>query len=105
MRTTFLAAVCCCLLSLTGCEEPEIVQLEPKRADDKLTSAEIESFLSIVDSLSDHKLPPMPQAVLPAPQWSRNRSLPISDLVKEEEKALIERGAIDWMSAHCSQSR
>jgi hypothetical protein len=100
-----IAAVLSLALVLSGCSEPEVVESEPKRADDQLTAAEIESFLSIVDSLADHKLPPMPSVILPAPQWSRNRSLPVNELVKEDEHARIDRASIDWLSAHCAQSR
>ena len=84
---------------LVGCSEPEVVPSEPKRADDALTSAEIESFLSVVDSLPDRKLPPLPSVVLAAPQWNRNRSLPIYELVKEEETSRVDRWSIDWLAA------
>jgi len=47
----------------------------------------------------------MPTILLPAPQWSRNRSLPVIELVKEDEKARIEHSSIDWLAAHCPQSR
>ncbi len=90
---------------LTGCSEPEVVPSEPKRADDALTSQELESFLSIVESLPDRKLPPLPSVILAAPQWNRNRSLPIYELVKEEETSRVDRWSIDWLAAHCPQSR
>jgi hypothetical protein len=90
---------------LTGCSEPEVVPSEPKRADDALTSTELESFLSIVESLPDNKLPPLPSVILAAPQWNRNRSLPIYELVKEEETSRVDRWSIDWLAAHCPQSR
>ncbi|MBI3863414.1 MAG: hypothetical protein HY290_16105 [Planctomycetia bacterium] len=89
-----------------GCEEPEVVQPEPKRADDLLTQAEVDSFLAVVEGLPGQKLPaPLPAVLLPAPQWGRNRTLPISELVKEEEKTLRERQSIDWFMSHVPQSR
>lgn len=104
MKPILLAALV--LAFAGGCSEPEFVQPEPKRADDLLTRAEIESFLAIVDCLPDQKLPPVPSVILPAPQWSRNRTLPVNELVKEEEKMLTDRQSIDWFIAHFgSQSR
>src|SRR5215471_10935667 len=100
-RTAFLFV----LLLVSGCSEPEEVQTEPKRADDLLTAADLESFLSIVHSLADQKAPAMPAVILPPPQWSRNRSLPVSELVNEDEKTRTERASIEWLSAHCPRSR
>jgi hypothetical protein len=93
------------LLLGSGCEEPEVVQPEPKRADDRLTQAEIDSFLAIVESLPDRKLPQLPSVMLPAPEWSRNRTLPVNELVKEEEKALLDHKSIEWFVGHFPQSR
>jgi hypothetical protein len=47
----------------------------------------------------------LPSIVLAAPQWNRNRSLPIYELVKEEETSRVDRWSIDWLAAHCPQSR
>jgi hypothetical protein len=106
MKPILFAAFALFLTIAGGCSEPEFVQPEPKRADDLLTEAEIDSFLSIVDSLPDQRLPPLPSVILPAPQWSRNRSLPVNELVKEEEKVLTDRQPIDWFIAHFpTQSR
>lgn len=93
------------LLSSSGCEEPEVVQPEPKRADDRLTQSDIDSFLAIVESLPEQKLPSLPAVMLPAPQWSRNRTLPINELVKEEERVLADRKSIEWYTGHFPQSR
>ncbi len=90
---------------LSGCNEPEEVQAVPKRADDRITPAELESFLSIVNSLPEPKRPQIPSVMPAAPQWSRNRTLPVNELVREEEKFRIERESIDWLAARCPQSR
>ncbi|HEY3966499.1 MAG TPA: hypothetical protein VGM05_18195 [Planctomycetaceae bacterium] len=89
----------------SGCEDPEFVQPEPKRADDQLTQAEVDAFLSVINGLPGKRLPALPAVMLPAAQWSRNRTLPISDLVKEEEKMLRDRHSIDWFISHVPQSR
>ena len=93
------------MLILSGCAEPEVVPSEPKRAEDQITAAELESFLSVVTSLADSRLPPIPPVLLAAPQWSRQRTLPVSELVKEEQKQLKERMTIEWLADHCPQSR
>jgi hypothetical protein len=90
---------------VSGCNEPEEVQAVPKRADDQITTAELNSFLSIVRSLPEAKLPPIPSVMPVAPQWNRNRTLPVNELVREEEKSQIERESIEWLAAHCPQSR
>ncbi len=101
MKPILYAASLLAFTIAAGCAEPEFVQPEPKRADDLLTKAEIDSFLAIVDSLPDQKLPKqIPAVILPAPQWNRNRTLPVNELVKEEEKALTDRQSIDWFIAH-----
>ena len=104
-RTTAGLIACLCAAFLAGCSEPVVVPSEPKRADDPLTEAELASFLSIADSLPDRRLPPIPAVVLAAPRWNRNRSLPIYELVKEEEAARVDRWSIDWLAAHCPQTR
>jgi hypothetical protein len=111
MKPFFFAALAVVLSFVGGCAEPEFVQPEPKRADDLLTISEIESFLAIVDSLPDQKLPrqndrDIPSVFLPAPKWSRNRTLPVNELVKEEEKMIADRQSIEWFIAHFpTQSR
>jgi hypothetical protein len=106
MKLIVLAAFGLVLTLACGCSEPEFVQPEPKRADDLLTEADVDSFLAIVDSLQDQALPKqIPSVILPAPQWSRNRTLPVNELVKEEEKILTDRQSIDWLIARFPQSR
>src|SRR5262249_50389868 len=95
----------CCRNPLTGCSEPEEVQSEPKRADDRITTAELESFLSIIDALPERALPQIPPVMAAAPQWTRNRTLPVFELVKEEEKLRFDHESIEWLAAHCPQSR
>lgn len=90
---------------LSGCSEPETVDSEPKRADDRITDAEVNSFLAIVEALPDHRLPPLPAVMPNAPQWSHSRTLPVSELVKEEEKSLAARISIERFVTHCPQSR
>jgi hypothetical protein len=102
---THLAAAAVVAILLAGCSEPDEVQSEPKRADDKITTAELDSFLSIIDSLPEKALPQIPSVVAVAPQWTRNRTLPVFELVKEEEKLRFDHESIEWLAAHCPQSR
>lgn len=100
-----IAAVLAGTMLMAGCSEPEVVESEPRRADDQITQRELDSFLGVIDSLAEKKLPAMPTVILPAPQWSRNRSLPVNELVEEEVKMRADRSSIDWLAAHCPQSR
>jgi hypothetical protein len=100
----FAAAVVLVFL-LAGCSEPEEVPSEPRRADDKITTGELDSFLSIMEVLPNKALPQIPSVMAAAPQWTNNRTLPVLELVKEEEKLRFDHGSIDWLAAHCPQSR
>jgi hypothetical protein len=100
-----LAAAVVVAVLLAGCSEPDEVQSEPKRADDKITAAELESLLSMIDSLPEKALPQIPSVMAVAPQWTRNRTLPVFELVKEEEKLRFDHESIEWLAAHCPQSR
>lgn len=91
-------------LSFAGCSD-EIPFREVKRIDEKITPAELKSFLSIVDSLPDKKLPPFPSILPPAPQWAATRTLPVAELIHDEQKALLERSSIDWVSRHFTASK
>ena len=78
-----LAGAVVVAILLAGCSEPEEVQSEPKRADDKITAAELESFLSMIDSLPEKALPQIPSVMAAAPQWTRNRTLPVFEYSRE----------------------
>src|SRR5262249_58796639 len=84
------AVLVACALMAGGCSEPEVVQAVPKRADDRITTEELDLFLSVFGSLPDQKSSPLPAVMATAPQWSRNRTLPVFELVREEEKLRLE---------------
>jgi hypothetical protein len=88
-----------------GCGAPVISDAQPKRADDRITPSELKRFLAVVASLPDGQLPKFPPVLLPPPHWSGTRTLPVSELVKDEETQLIEHRTIDWLVAHCPESR
>ena len=93
------------LLCCFGCSELESVESEPKRADDRINPAELESFLTIIDSLPDRRLPSLPPVMPNASQWGRSRTLPVNELVKEEERSLAGRISIERFAGHFPQSR
>jgi hypothetical protein len=84
---------------------PRKSRLSRNAGTTKFSSAELASFLSIVRSLPKRKSPPIPSIVPAVTQWSRNRTLPVNELVREEKKSRVERESIDWLAAHCPQSR
>lgn len=99
---TALAAAC---LFAAGCAEEEIPYTEVKKIDEPLSEREITSFLSIVDSLPDKKLPALPTIVPPLPQWSTSSTRLVSKMVQEEQKSLKEYSSETRLIKPLGQSR
>ena len=78
---------------------------EAANVDDKISAAEFDSFISIIDSLSEKKLPELPETLLPRPHWTQERTLPIQDLVRQEKDAIDERWSIEWMTSKMPKSQ
>lgn len=93
------------LLLAAGCAEEEFVPGEPKRIDDKLTQADIDLFLAILNGLPDGKAPAFPVAYPPPPTWNSNRSLPVQELLLEAEKQFSERESLEWFASKCPQTK
>ncbi len=92
-------------LATIGCHEEAISYREVKRVDERVTAAELKSFFAVVDSLPEKALPPLPSIDSPAPQWSITRTLPVGELVREEQKAIIEHTSVEWLARHCNHVR
>ncbi len=92
-------------LSVSGCGETTIDFTEVKRIDERLTEGEMKSFLRIVDSLRDKKLPVMPEPFVPPPEWNPTRTLPVGELVDDELLNLSKRWSEDWLVKHQESSR
>jgi hypothetical protein len=81
MRSSFLALLC---LSLLGCDVPELDYTEVKRIEELVTDSEFDAFLAIAGKLPGGKLPVEFNPFLPPPDWSPDRTLPVSELVDAE---------------------
>src|SRR5262245_44670555 len=94
-----------CFAVAAGCGKVESVPDPPRRIDDPLTAADLNLLLAVVEALPEGKLPAIPPILLPAPQWSGKRTLPVYELLAEERRVLAERALVDWLAAHCPTSR
>lgn len=90
---------------LAGCEEPPLEYFEVKRIDEDATAEELEAFLQIAESLPDGKFAKMPSVFPPIPDWNRERTLPVRELVQEEQKTHAERWSSAWLSNHAPSSK
>jgi hypothetical protein len=99
------AAIASCLFALAGCGRESLVYREVKRIDEKVTEAELEAFLEIVDALPEKRLPELPTVFAPAPDWHPSRTLPVDELMKEEQKKLRERWDIEWLARQVHHHR
>ncbi|MFQ5734478.1 MAG: hypothetical protein ACE5KM_21295 [Planctomycetaceae bacterium] len=83
------------LMSASGCGEATIEFREVKRPHEKVTETELKQFLRIVNALPDKQLPPLPPVMRPLPNWNSDRTLPVRELVNEEQKLLDEGWDVD----------
>jgi hypothetical protein len=97
-----LAAAC---LACSGCADEHVDYGSAKQIEDRISAQELESFLRIVEILPEPKLAAFPALFVGPPQWTTSRTLPVKDLIKEEEELLQERSNIDSMLKHFPKSR
>lgn len=91
--------------AVAGCGVDQLEYTEFKRIDEKVTEAELEQFLRVIDSLPDKKLPKIDQVFAPLPSWSPARTLPVNDLADEEQKLLDQRWSVEAISRKLKQDR
>lgn len=104
MTTRLLTIASGFLLLISGCNEDVTHFREVKRIHEKVTEKEMQQFLAVVDALPDEKLPEM-AVYRPLPNWNPRRTLPVGELVKEEQK-LLERGwDVDWHEGQLKRDR
>lgn len=90
---------------LTGCGADRLEYTEVKRISEKVTETELQQFLRIIDSLPEKKLPQIPQVLAPLPSWNPSRTLPVKELVKEEQELLNQRWSVDAIAEHLKKNR
>ncbi|MBW3539020.1 MAG: hypothetical protein KY476_02005 [Planctomycetes bacterium] len=78
------------LVLFSGCSEPPLEFTEVKRADERLTEAEIETLLRIAQSLPKGRLPEI-LVFSPPADWKPTRTLPVRELVDEEARRMAQR--------------
>ncbi len=102
LRQIVLLAVLACL---PGCLDERLEFTEVKNIHEKVTESELQTFLSIVNSLPDKTLPDFPPVFAPPVNWSRSRTLQVSSLVTEEENRIEEHWTVESIARHLEKNR
>lgn len=84
-QVLLLLALC---WALAGCGSEQVVSIEPRQIGDKVTEADLQLFLDVIDRLPDKKLPALPTLYKLPPAWDDQRTLPVKELVREEAEQL-----------------
>lgn len=93
------------LLLMVGCADEPSPFTETRLPDQVVQPEEWKAFARIVEALPDSKLLEMP-AVYPAlPNWIETRSLPVQELVTEEQKTLAESWNVDVVRKEFTMSK
>ncbi len=87
VRRSLSIAVC---FLLVGCAEEPSPFTETRKPDQVILPEEWAAFQRIIEALPASKLIEMPAINPPLPNWIETRSLPVNELVAEEQKALAE---------------
>jgi len=90
---------------LTGCTVQTQKFLEPRDIGDKVTEADLDSFLQVVNELPDKKLPEMPALFKKPPTWDEQRTLPVNELVREETDELDKMWNDENLIRHLAKDR
>jgi hypothetical protein len=99
-----LFAVCCGLV-LSGCTVQTQKFMEPRDIGDKVTDADLDAFLQVVNELPDKKLPEMPALFKKPPSWDEQRTLPVNELVREETDELDKMWNDENLIRHLAKDR
>jgi hypothetical protein len=100
------AALLCGVALLTaGCGTHTQKYLEPRDIGDKVTNADLDAFLQVVNDLPDKKLPEMPILFKKPPSWDEQRTLPVNELVREETDELEKLWTDDNLIRHLAKDR
>jgi len=90
---------------LSGCADKSIEFTEVKRIDEKVTEPELSTLLGIISHLPNETVPQLPSLFAPPPQWSADRTLPVDELVIEEQRLMEGRQSVEWMAARLHRNR
>lgn len=101
----WLSCLLCGQVLLAGCVDESLQFTEVKRIHEKVTESELQTFLRIINSLTDKKLPDSVSIFAPPPDWDLSRTLPVSKLVNEEIKLIRERSSVEKLAEHLQKNR
>ncbi|HET6422901.1 MAG TPA: hypothetical protein VFG20_04415 [Planctomycetaceae bacterium] len=93
------------LLLIAGCADDPSPFTETRLPDQVLQPEEWEAFQRIVDALPAPKLLEMPTVYPPLPNWIETRSLPVYELVAEEQRMLAESWNVEVVLKELVQSK
>lgn len=105
LRVSVFAVLCGALLLTIGCGSQTQKLLEPREIGDKVTDADLETFLQVVNDLPDKKLPEMPPLFKKPPSWDEQRTLPVNELVREETDELDKLWNDENLTRHLAKDR
>jgi len=105
----FTLSRACLLIGLAlaplGCIGEDLEFTEVKRLDEKVTEEELATLLRILDSLPDKKLPELPPVLAPPPVWNQARTLPVHELITEEQALIDEHWSVEWLARNLKRNR
>jgi len=93
----WLFAVLLSAVSLAGCQPDRADYDEVKRLQEKVADEELDRYLQVVRALPSKTVPDIP-VYRPLPDWNPERTLPVSELVKNERKLLNRGWDVNWLS-------
>ncbi len=97
-------SIALCML-IAGCAEEPSPFTETRKLDQVVLPEEWAAFQRIVEALPAPKLLEMPAIDPPLPNWVETRSLPVNELVAEEQKTLTEAWNLEVALKKFDQSK
>jgi hypothetical protein len=103
LKELFSVFVLCAVV--VGCGPDRSEFTATKRIDEKVTEAELKAFVRVIRSLPDEKIPEIPLVFAPPPDWNQARTLPVGELVNEEQNLIDERWSAEWLARYFEKNR
>ncbi|MCH7688762.1 MAG: hypothetical protein IH899_19125, partial [Planctomycetes bacterium] len=100
-----LFSMTACCLYCFGCSDDSLEFTEVKRPSEKVTQEEYESFIRVIESLPEKRLPEFTPVLIPVPKWSKSRTLRINDLVSEAQNEINDRWKVEWVARQLKRKR
>lgn len=104
-RSWWSLLIAASLLLIAGCADEPSPFTETRLPDQVIQPEEWAAFQRIVEALPAPKLLEMPPVYPPLPNWIETRSLPVYELVAEEQRMLAESWNVDVVLKEFVQSK